>query len=82
MLTKPSQMAVRALYSLSKHTGWPEINGFLNSELDATFKVLSEAADEATLRQMQGRAQFIRELLTMVQDAPKILEKLGGHAGL
>lgn len=76
MLTKPHPLAVKALYSFSNHTGWDDVSKFLQAELDAVHKVLTEAADEATLRQMQGRAQFIREFTTLVRDAPKVLEKL------
>lgn len=69
-------MAVRALYSFSNHTGWDDVSKFLNGELQKVYEVLASSPDEATLRQMQGRAQFIREFLTLVADAPKVLEKL------
>lgn len=76
MLTKPKPMAVRALYSLSNHTGWMDISKFLYDELDKVHETLVLNPDEGTLRQMQGRAQFIKEFLHLVENAATVLEKL------
>lgn len=46
------------------------------SELQAIYRTLASSTDEVTLRQMQGRAQFIQEFLDLVANAPKVLEKL------
>lgn len=76
MLTKPSPTAVKALFVLSGHTGWDDVSKFLQGELDKVHEVLVSSPDEVTLRQMQGRAQFIREFLNLVATAPQVLEKL------
>jgi hypothetical protein len=76
MLTKPSALALRALYSFSNHTGWASVSKMLEDELASTYKLLTEAREPATIHQLQGRAQFINEFQGMVRDAPKILEKL------
>jgi predicted ester cyclase len=76
MLTKPKPMAVKALYSFSNHTGWDDVSKFFDDELAKVHEVLVSSPDEVTLRQMQGRAQFIREFLDLVANAPKVLEKL------
>lgn len=76
MLTKPEHMALRALYSFSNHAGWDDVSKFLEGELNATYRALATAADEVTLRQMQGRARFIQEFTSLVRDAAKQLEKL------
>ena len=76
MLTKPEPMALKALYSFSNHTGWDDVSKFLNGELAKVYEALVLNPDEVTLRQMQGRAQFIREFLDLVANAQKVLEKL------
>ena len=76
MLTKPSPAALRALHAFGGQTGWTEVSKFLESELAATYHLLTEATDIVTLRQAQGRAKFINEFLRTVRDAPGLLEKL------
>lgn len=77
MITTPSPAALKALNALSCQTAWGEVSKLLESELASVFSVLSEAKDDVTLRQMQGRAQFIQELLRLVRNAPTLLSKLG-----
>ena len=69
-------MALKTLYSFSNHTGWPEVDQMFRDELAKVYETLASSPDEATLRQMQGRAQFIREFLDLVANAAKVLEKL------
>lgn len=69
-------MALKALYSFSHHTGWDSVSKFLSDELSKVYEVLASSPDEVTLRQMQGRAQFIREFLDLAANAAKVLEKL------
>lgn len=76
MLTKPNSRALRAFYSLSNRTGWDDISAFLDEELAAVYEQLSQAREEVTLRQLQGRAQFIVDFKKVVRDAPTLLEKL------
>lgn len=76
MLTKPNSKALRAFYSFSNRTGWDDISAFLDGELAATYERLVKALDEVTVRQLQGRAQFIVDLQKMVREAPQLLEKM------
>ena len=80
MLTKSTTAVLKALHVLTSQPGWLELDKFLENELQATYVVLAEAADEATLRAMQGRARFIREFKKFVKDAPSVLDKLGGSS--
>lgn len=77
MLTKPSAQALRSLTGFSRQTGWAAVDQMFKDELSKTYEQLAEGADEAYLRQLQGRAKLIREFLSLVQDAPRTLEKLG-----
>jgi hypothetical protein len=75
MITSPSPAELKALHALGNQTGWPEVREFLEGELIAVHRLLSEAKDDVTLRQMQGRAQLIREFLKLVSGARQALEK-------
>lgn len=75
MLTKPSTEALRALYSFSNHSGWAAVSSFLEAELASTQEILAMAVEDVTVRQMQGRAQFILELQKLVREARNELEK-------
>lgn len=76
MLTKPDRRTLKSLYSFSVRDGWDDVSKFLQGELDKLHEALESSLDEAKFRQLQGRAQFAREFLDLVADAPKILEKL------
>jgi hypothetical protein len=80
MITKPTPAVLQALTNLRGQTAWLEIVKFLEDESRATDRVLAEAQEDWRLRQMQGRAQFLRELLSLAQNAPTILEKLKGSS--
>ena len=76
MLTKPTVAALRAVYSLSKHAAWDDIDKMFEAELADTLKSLAMARDEVTIRQLQGRAQFIQEFQALVREAHERLLKL------
>lgn len=76
MLTKPSPKAVKALHALKLSGHWAEISEYIESELSKVYDVLVSSPDEVTLRQMQGRAQALRDFMVMVRDAHKTLERL------
>lgn len=76
MLVKPSIHALRSLHKLKQQDMWQEINKLFEAELQRAYEILSDSREDAALRQMQGRAQFIREFLALVHDAQKHLEKL------
>ena len=76
MLTKPTKQMLRSLYKHSQQDSWVEITKLFEEELSKTFEVLADSREDTALRQMQGRAQFIREFLALVREAPRHLEKL------
>ena len=78
MLTHPTRNALRALTSLQQSSYWNDIEEFLQAEIAELHKQLAVTADEAILRQMQGRTQFATQFLNMVRDASATLEKLKG----
>lgn len=66
MLTKPTPRQLEALRRLRSDDLAPVLE-FLANENGATLGALMTLLDETTLRQFQGKAQFINELLTLVQ---------------
>lgn len=76
MLTKPSRQALRSLYSVSQSPSWVEIDKLFKEELQKSYEYLADSRDELTLRQLQGRIKLIQEFLDVVQEAPRLLEKL------
>lgn len=54
---------------------WDEISMMLEEERAEVGRLLARAQDEVTLRQLQGRAQFLDEFETLVREAPALLEK-------
>lgn len=75
MLSKPTTQQLKSLYHLSKQPAWAEVNNVLENELKKSLDVLVDSRDDTTIRQVQGRAQFIREFLAIVQSAQAALEK-------
>lgn len=82
MLTNPSAQQLRALVVVNAQSAWGEVDKFLGAELAEIFKRLTYTADEAVMRQLQGRAAAIQELRSSVQGARKELERLGLPAPL
>lgn len=76
MISKPNQTQLRALAALNRAPGWTDITAFLDGELQAVYLHLASSRDDAILKQMQGRAQFITEFQKLVRDAEPALEKL------
>jgi arginine repressor len=76
MFVKPTVQTLRSIYSLSQQSAWKEIDKLFEDELQRTLLFLAESRDDVALRQMQGRAQFIREFLDTVNNSQKSLEKL------
>lgn len=65
MLVRPSPEALQALATLAKSALWKPVEGMLTEELGRTYDLLRESASDAALRQAQGRAQFLKELLDL-----------------
>lgn len=66
MLTKPSPRQIEALRRLRSDELAPILE-FLAQENGVVLGSLTTLLDGTTLRQFQGKAQFINELLTLVQ---------------
>jgi arginine repressor len=76
MFVKPNAQTLRSIYSLSQQSGWAEIDKLFKEELQRTLLTLADSRDDVALRQLQGRAQFIREFLDTVNGSQKSLERL------
>lgn len=76
MLTKPTVSELRALVLITRSGMWPEFNGLLSRELSKAMEMLVDSSDDRALRAIQGRAQMLRDLLALMNDAPERLEKL------
>jgi len=80
MLTKPTPAVLLSIVNFRGHTGWGEVLKLFESELVALNRALAEAQEDCRLRQLQGRAQLLREFLALVENAPTQLERLGGSS--
>jgi len=80
MLTKPEAKSHRALHALSGRAEWTVVDEMFQAELAETFERMMTARDVQEIHRLQGRAQFIRDLRTLVREAPKTLEKLRGSS--
>ena len=76
MLTKPDIQTLRALSGLSRQAGWSDVDRYLTVELDAIHEAAMTAREDVVVRQLQGRAQFIREFQAHIRNAGGTLEKL------
>lgn len=56
------------LTAIFKHLGG-QFARLLEHELETTYRNLADASDETLMRQMQGRARFIRDLLDQIAAA-------------
>lgn len=76
MFVKPTAQTLRSIYSLSQQSAWGEVDKLFKEELQRTLLTLADSRDDVALRQLQGRAQFIREFLDTVNGSQKSLERL------
>ena len=76
MLNRPDTQVLRAMQGLSPQADWITVRRFLQDELTKLHHTLESCLDEAKLRQLQGRAQFVREFLDLVENSRQTLEKL------
>lgn len=56
------------LTAVFRHLGG-QFQRLLEHELASTYRNLADASDDTLMRQMQGRARFIRELLDQIAAA-------------
>lgn len=74
MLTKLDKDTARAFIRLRNDT--PMVQ-FLESELTMMHKMLVLSEKDTSVRQLQGRAQVLQDLLDLIGNSVKIAEKLG-----
>jgi hypothetical protein len=73
-LDRSSIAAVRAFMRVRNDTA---VAGFLGEELAAVKDSLVLCTAEVAMRQLQGRAQVLQELLDLIENSVKTAEKLG-----
>ena len=76
MLTRPNARQLQVLHLLKNHAFWPEVEAVINAEIAAIAVRLTEARDEIDFRQMQGRAQALRDFRQLLAQSGSTLEKV------
>ncbi len=66
LLTRPTPEQSEALRLLTTHPGLRPLLQYLREEAGATIGNLMTVPDEVMMRQMQGKAKFLHDLLTAV----------------
>ena len=72
MALKPDEHAAQALKQIS-----PVVQKVLADDLLTTLDTLVEVTDEVTMRQLQGRARLLRELLHLIEGTPPSANRPG-----
>ena len=86
MLTKATPHQLRAAHVLRTQGQWGELESMLKAELFRAYELMVDSRDETILRQLQGRALAMKELMAFVNNSTDVLEKAerpsGGTRGL
>jgi len=65
---------------------WAELQGYMMAELHRAYDLMVDSRDDTTLRQLQGRALALKELIAFVNKSTDALEKAerpsGGTRGI
>lgn len=77
MLQNPTKAQLRALYALTRTAHWEDFISLLKTDLDLLNGHLAARSNETELRQLQGKAQYVRAFLGQVDKIHENLEKLG-----
>lgn len=80
MLQNPTTAQLRALHALTRTAHWKDFISIFETDLDILNGHLAQRADEVLLRQLQGKAQYVRAFLGQVDKVHTALEKLEGTA--
>lgn len=77
MLQNPTTAQLRALHALTRTAHWKDFLSIFETELDTLNGHLAARSNETELRQLQGKAQHVRDFLKLAAKAREQLEKLG-----
>lgn len=75
MINRPDQRVLEALMALEHNGHFKDILQWLEESLQATTECCIEETDETTLRQAQGAAKDLRDLIKAAKEARASLEK-------
>jgi hypothetical protein len=77
MLQNPTTAQLRALHALTRSAHWKDFISIFETDLELLNGHLAQRSDEVALRQLQGKAQYVRAFLGQVDKLHETLEKLG-----
>ncbi|MGZ5183597.1 MAG: hypothetical protein ACXWCO_00695 [Caldimonas sp.] len=72
----PSPELLQALINLARSADGKRIIAMFEAERRNAQERLESATEDAQIRKLQGKAQFLKEFLERVRDASDILEKM------
>lgn len=75
MLTRPSSRVLEAFSKLEFDERFIEIKAWLDQSLAETFVRITTIEDDAKLRQQQGSAQTLKEIIDTAENARSMLKK-------
>ena len=58
-----------------KETGDTALKALLEEQIDKTVSRLIQADDMATIHRLQGRCEAFKDLLTAIEDSPKVVNR-------
>ena len=76
MLSNPNERALYAMASLRGHNDWRVVMEWLQENAKTLMQACAETKDDVTLRQSQGAAQVLAELLKLDDTSVTIAQKL------
>lgn len=76
MLTNPSERVISALAALRSDTEWQEVVGWLRENAKTLMLRLTETKDDITLRQEQGAAQTLAQILELDEKSMDLVHKM------
>ena len=75
MLTRPSSRVLEALSKLEFDERFIEIKAWLDQSLADTYIRLTTTADDVELRQQQGSAKTLKEIIDTAENARSMLKR-------
>lgn len=75
MLTRPSSRVLEALSKLEFDERFIEIKAWFDQSLAETYVRMTTVADDVELRQQQGSAKTLKEIIETAENARSMLKK-------
>ena len=75
MLIRPSNRVLEALSKLEHDARFKDVKDWLEQSLNETYSRLASTNEEIELRQQQGSARTLKELIDVAENARSILKK-------